>query len=144
MTRRRRSPNSWTCVRLPERELAASVLELAGPLLERLGSAPSLEEARAAIDLAVTFWNASVSASKLWDDPRPGALRALQARMRGRQAAPGEVATFDLLRERWRTRFELDPRLVRSWTYEADAEGVTRLVCETGLPDGVRAEVPRP
>lgn len=144
MTRRRRSPHSWISVRLPERELAASVLELAGLLLERLGAAPSIEEARAVVDLAVAFWNASVAASKLWDDPRPGALRALRARMRGRQAAPGDAATFDLLTERWRKRFELDPRIVRSWTYDADAEGVARLVCESGLPDGVRAEVPPP
>ena len=144
MSGRRRSPYSWTSVRLPERELAASVLELAEPLLERLGAAPSIAEARAAIALAVTCWNASVAASKLWADPRPGALRTLRARMRGRQAAPDDAATFDLLTERWRTRFELDPRIVRSWTYEADSKGVARLVCEVGLPNGVRAEVPPP
>lgn len=147
MTRRRRSLYSWTSVRLPERPLDACVLELAAPLLERLGAAPSMEEARAAIELAVTFWNASVAASKLWDDSRPAALRALRARMCGREAPAGEAEIFDLLTERWRKHFELDPRLVRSWTYDADAAdaaGIARLVCEVGLPEGVRAEEPPP
>lgn len=144
MTRRRRHLYSWTSVRLPERPLDACVLELAAPLLERLGAAPPIEEARAAIELAVTFWNASVAASILWDDSRPGALRALRARMRGCEASAGDADIFDLLTERWRKHFELDPRLVRSWSYDADAEGVARLACEVGLPDGVRAEIPPP
>ena len=66
----RRDPNSWTVVRLPERDLADVILELAAPLLERLGPAPSIEDARGALALAVTFWNASVHASKLWEHPR--------------------------------------------------------------------------
>lgn len=140
----RRSPNSWTTVRLPERELAASILELAEPLLGGLGPAPSIEEARAAIELAVGFWNASVAASKVWGDPRPGALRAMRSRMCGRRAGLGDASTFDLLTARWRARFELDPRIVVSWTYEADAEGVARLVCAGGLPEGVSAVVPPP
>jgi hypothetical protein len=69
---RRRDPNSWTVVRLPERDLAEVVLELAAPLLERLGLAPSIEDARGAIDLAIAFWNASVRASKLWEHPIRG------------------------------------------------------------------------
>ena len=60
----RRDPNSWTVVPLPERELAELVLELAAPLLERLGPAPAIDDARATVALAVTFWNASVLASK--------------------------------------------------------------------------------
>lgn len=36
----RRDPYSWTVVRLPERDLSELVLELAAPLLERLGPAP--------------------------------------------------------------------------------------------------------
>lgn len=38
----------------------------------------------------------------------------------------------------------LDPRLVESWTYDADGSGARRLACSVGLPDGVRAEVPPP
>lgn len=85
-----------------------------------------------------------MAASRVWGDPRPGALRALRARMRGRRTDHGDAATFDLLTERWRASFELDPRIVVRWTFEADAEGVGRLVCEGGLPAGVRAEVPSP
>jgi hypothetical protein len=64
--------------------------------------------------------------------------------MCGREAPAGEAEIFDLLTERWRKHFELDPRLVRSWTYDADAAGVARLVCEVGMPEGVRAEEPPP
>lgn len=65
--RKRRNPNSGTVVRLPERDLAEVVLELAVPLLERLGPAPAIDDARAVVALAVPFWNASVLASKRWE-----------------------------------------------------------------------------
>jgi hypothetical protein len=140
---KRRNPNSWTVVRLPERDLTEVVLELAAPLLERLGPAPAIDDARAVVALAVTFWNASVLASKRWEHPRQKELNELKRRLRGPQGAPSDAATFDLLTERWRGHW-LDPRLVESWTYEADAAGVPRLVCTLGLPDGARAEIPPP
>lgn len=139
----RRDPHSWTTVRLPERDLAELVLELAAPLIERLGPAPSVDDTRAAIALAVSFWNASVLASKHWGHPRLVELTALKKRMRGRGASREDAATFDLLTERWREHW-LDPRLVESWTYEPDAAGVRRLSCTIGLPEGVRAEVRPP
>lgn len=139
----RRDPNSWTVVRLPERDLAALVLELAAPLLEKLGPAPAVDDARAAVALTVSFWNANVLASKLWSSPRLKELNALKKRMRGRAASREDAATFDLLAERWREHW-LEPRLVESWTYEPDAAGVPLLVCTMGLPEGVRAEVPPP
>ncbi|HEY6558848.1 MAG TPA: hypothetical protein VI072_16300 [Polyangiaceae bacterium] len=98
--RNRRDPYSWTVVRLPERDLAERVLELAAPLLGRLGPAPAIDDGRVAIALAVTFWNASVLASKRWEHPRVKELNDLRKRMRGRQAAPGDAAIFDLLAER--------------------------------------------
>jgi hypothetical protein len=140
---RRRDPHSWTVVRLPGRDLAETVLEFAAPTIERLGPAPSLEDERGAIELAVAFWNASVLASKRWEHPRVKELNELKKRMRGRQATPGDAATFDLLSGRWREHW-LDPRLVESWTYDADAAGVRRFVCTMGLPDGVKADVPPP
>lgn len=140
---RRRDPNSWTVVRLPERDLADIVFELAAPLLERLGPAASMDDARAAVTLAVTFWNASVLASKLRGYPRVKELNDLKKRLRGRQASRDDAATFDLLTERWREHW-LDLRLVESWTYEPDAAGVPRLLCTMGLPEGVRAEIPPP
>jgi hypothetical protein len=139
----RRDPYSWTVVRLPERDLAELVLDLAAPLLERLGPAPAVDDARAALALAVSFWNANVLASKLWGSPRVKELNALKKRMRGRAASREDAATFDLLAERWREHW-LDPRLVESWTYETDGGGVPHLVCTIGLPEGVRAEVPPP
>ncbi len=140
---RRRGPYSWTVVRLPERDLAELVHELAAPLLERLGSAPAIEDARQAVALAVGFWNAAVLASKRWEYPRVKELNELRRRMRGRQAAPGEAATFDLLAERWREHW-LDPRLVETWAYEANDRGARSLVCTMGLPDGVKAELAPP
>jgi hypothetical protein len=141
--RNRRDPHSWTVVRLPERDLAELVLEVAAPLLERLGPAPAIDDARAALGLAVTFWNASVLASKLWEYPRVKELNDLRKRMRGRQAAPGDAATFDLLAERWREHC-IDPRLVESWTYDAQDSGARRFACTVGLPDGVRVELAPP
>lgn len=121
----RRDPYSWTVARLPERDLAEVVLEFAAPLLERLGPAPAVDNARAAFALAVSFWNASVLASKRWEYPRVKELNALKKRMRGRAAAREDAATFDLLAERWREHW-LDPRLVENWTYEPDGAGVHR------------------
>lgn len=139
----RRDPYSWTVVRLPERDLAELVLELAAPLIERLGPAPALDEARAMIELAVTFWNASVLASKQWEHRRVKELNVLKKRMRGRAASREDAITFDLLTQRWRPHW-LDPRLIETWTYEPDAAGVPRLACRMTLPEGVRAEIPPP
>jgi hypothetical protein len=133
---RRRDPYSWTVVRLPERDLAESILDFASPLLESLGPNPAIDAVRERLDLAITFWNASVLASARWERPRQKELKELRRRLRD------DAATFDLLAERWRD-FWLDPRLVAKWTYDRDEDGA-HLVCEVGLPDGVRAEVPPP
>lgn len=144
MTRHRRDPYSRTVVRLPERDLAESILDLASPLLAGAGPAASIDATRDAIALAIAVWNAQVAATKVWGVPRPKALTELRKRTRGAQAAPGDAARFEQLSERWRKSFMFDPRLVRSWTYDADEQGAPRLVCEMGLPDGVEAEVPPP
>jgi hypothetical protein len=128
---------------LPERDLAEVVLDFASPLLAKLGTNPSIDDARSAVTLAITFWNASVLATKLWDRPRVKALNELKKRLRGRQASRQDAETYDLLTERWREHW-LDPRLIDSWTYDADESGVRRLTCTVGLPDGVHAEVPPP
>lgn len=140
---RRRDPYSRTVVRLPERDLAEVILDFASPLLSRLGASPSIDEERSALDLVVSFWNASVLASKLWERPRVKELNELKKRLRGRQARQEDAATYDRLTERRRTHW-LDPRLVDSWTYEADESGARRLTCAIGLPAGVEAEVPPP
>jgi hypothetical protein len=141
---RRRDPNSWTVVSLPERDLADSILDLAAPLLERLGPASSVEAAHDALGLAISFWNASVSASPYWGDPRPKPLAELRQRMHGKKATPVDRAIFEQLTERWRQSFTLDPRLVDTWTYDADERGAPRLLCQMRLPDGVKAKVPPP
>ncbi len=115
----RRDPYSWTVVPLPERDLAELVLELAAPLLERLGPAPAIDDAQTAVALAVTFWNASVLASKRWEYPRVKELNALKKRMRGRAASREDAATFDLA-ERWRQHW-LDSRLVERRGLHLDA-----------------------
>ena len=138
-----RNPYSRTFVRVPERDLAEVILDLAKPLLEKLGSMPTMEDTHEAIALAVTFWNANVLASKRWEPPRVKELTDLKKRMRGRQASREDAATFNLLTELWHKHW-LDPRLVESWTYQPDASGEPRLVCTMALPDGVEAEVPPP
>lgn len=141
MTASRVSSDSYTTtvVRLPERELAEVVLELAQPVIEKLGTRRSPDDVRAALELVVTFWNASVLASRRWERPSRKALTELKRLMRGRD----DLALFDVLTERWRP-FSLDPRLVESWTYELGPEGTVRLVCAMALPGGVRAHVPPP
>lgn len=144
MTRRRHDPNSWTTVRLPERDLAASVLELASPLISALGPAPSLEDARGAIELAITFWNASVEGSEQWEHPRTKPLRDVKKRLGVMRVPETDVSMFDALAKHWRSAFRFEPRLVASWSYDDDASGERRLICEMALPEGVRAEVPPP
>ena len=136
--RRGRDPYTRTVVRLPERDLAESILELASPLLAPLGSRPPLDEARQAISRTIDLWNAHVIASKFWGNPRPKPLAVLQ------RAMSGDAGVFDLLAGRWRADFAFDPRLVGAWSYEADERGAHPLICETTLPDGVEAEVPPP
>ncbi len=71
-TRRiRRDPCTRTVVRLPDGDLADAILHLAMPLLDRLGPTPLAADVRRAIQLTVDVWNAHVTASKLWGNPRP-------------------------------------------------------------------------
>lgn len=137
-TRRERDPYSWTVVRLPERDLGDSIVDLASPLLESLGPERRPEDTRRAIELAVKIWNAHVLASKFWGRPRPRALADLEKMM------SEESDTFALLSARWRKDFAFDPRLVAAWSYETSEHGDHRVVCESTLPDGVEAEVPPP
>jgi hypothetical protein len=136
---RRSNPWSWTSVRLPETSLEEVLLDLAAPLLARLGAKPTIAEERSALAFAVDFWNASVRASKRWERPRVKERNELKKRMASRE----EAAVFVMLDERWR-RHWLDPRLVAAWTYEENEGGGRRLTCVVGLPDGVRAEIPPP
>lgn len=96
---RRLDAGSWTVVRLPEHDLAEVILELAAPLLERLGPTPTLEESQGAIGFAVAFWNASVLASKRWDRPRVKELNELRKHMRAGNAKRDDAAVFDRLTE---------------------------------------------
>jgi hypothetical protein len=125
-------------VRLPERDLAESILHLAAPLLDPLGPTPPIDEARRAIEAAINLWNAHVTASKFWGDPRPKPLADL------RKAMSGDGEMFTRLAERWRQEFAFDPRLVGEWSYESTEGGQPRLVCEMTLPEGVEAAVPPP
>ncbi len=136
--RRRRDPYTRTVVRLPERDLAESILHLAAPLLDPLGPTPPIDEARRAIEAAINLWNAHVTASKFWGDPRPKPLADL------RKAMSGDGEMFTRLAERWRQEFAFDPRLVGEWSYESTEGGQPRLVCEMTLPEGVEAAVPPP
>jgi len=141
---RRTNPYSWTSVRLPERDLGEVILEFAAPLLAKHGPEPSLEVERGVLEFAISFWNASVLASKRWDRPRVKDLNELKKRVRGRQAGREDASVFEFLAERWRQHW-LDPRLVESWTYETDgASARRRLTCTAALPAGVRAEVRPP
>ena len=54
---RRSNPWSWTSVRLPETSLEEVLLDLAEPLLARLGAKPTIAEERGALAFAVDFWN---------------------------------------------------------------------------------------
>jgi hypothetical protein len=145
MTRRHtREYDSKMAVRLPERTLNESILHLAAPLLEPLGSAPSPEDVRNVLEIAVNLWNAHVRASLFWGRPNPKPLVAVRKAMCGKQAVSGSTDTFELLSARWRKEFTFDPRLVAEWSFDATNDGRHQLVCVTTLPDGVEAYVPPP
>ncbi len=143
--RRRRDPYTRTVVRIPEQALDECVLDLAAPLLERLGTAPEPEAVRNAIELAITFWNAKAKASKIWGVSRPKPFNDLQRKMTGKKASAEDAKAFELLSERWRDKeLAFDPRLVGEWSVEVGDDGEPRLSCEMALPDGVEAEIPPP
>lgn len=143
--RRRRDPNTRTVARIPEQALDQRVLDLAAPLLERLGTEPEPDAVRSAIELAITFWNAKAKASKFWGDSRPKALNDLKRKMTGKKASAEDAEAFELLSERWREKeIAFDPRLVGDWSLKVGDDGEPRLSCEMELPDGVEAHVPPP
>jgi hypothetical protein len=123
---------------VPERALAEIILDLAAPLLKECGPAP--DEANAVLAVVVEFWNASVLAATWWARPQPTQLRRLKTRMCGPDAAPEDAAAFRGLTERWR-EWRHDPRLVKSWRYDAAA---MRLTCTVSAPRGVRLATPPP
>lgn len=142
---RRRDPNTRTVARIPDEALDERVLDLAAPLLERLGTDPATEALHGTIELTIAFWNAKAQASEFWGTARPKKLDDLQRRMTGKRASAEDSETFELLSERWREKeLALDPRLVGDWSLEIADDGEPRLSCETKLPDGVEAEVPPP
>jgi len=142
--RSRRDPYSRMVVRLPERDLAESILDLAAPLLEPLGPAAPADEVRRALDLVIKLWNAHVTASLFWGNPKPRSLADLRKAMCRKEAAPGLAETFEALSAQYRKKFDLDPRLVADWSFDAGADGRHRLVCRMTLPDGVEAHVDPP
>lgn len=145
-TRRRQQlePHTRRFARIPKRDLAESVLYLAAPLLEPLGPAPALDDARRALEWAVKLWNAQLAASKLWVEPRPQALNDQRTAMGGSPPPFGVEGAFELLSARWKQNFALEPRSVGAWSLDVDGNGKLRLVCEMTLPDGYEAEVPPP
>jgi hypothetical protein len=145
MRRRRRDAYTRHVVRIPEEALDERVLDLAAPLLERLGADPEPEAVRSAIELAITFWNAKARASTFWGDPRPKALDDLTRKMTGKKASARDAEAFELLSARWHEKeIAFDPRLVGDWSLEVGDDGAPRLSCEMELPDGVEAHVPPP
>jgi hypothetical protein len=147
-TPRRQQPDSRTrrFVRIPKRDLAESVLHLAAPLLEPLGAAPALADARRAVEIAINLWNAhvAVGVSEIWGTSRPRTLDDLRAAMCGTQSPPALASAFEVLSARWKKEFALEPRLVGTWSIDLNGSGKIQLVCEMTLPDGFAAEVPPP
>lgn len=143
--RRRRDPYTRHVVRIPEEALDQRVLDLATPLLERLGTRPAPEAARETIEFTIVFWNAKAKASQFGGDPRPKQFNDLQRKMTGKKASAEDAEAFELLSERWREKeLAFDPRLVGDWSLEVGDNGAPRLSCEMELPDGVEAHVPPP
>lgn len=129
---------SWTSVRLPERDLGETILEVAAPMLAGLGAAPTVERTREALALVVLFWNASVRASKRWERRRVADLNRLKRELRGKTIDGSPI--FDVLAQRCKPHW-LDPRLRPRRTSSPRRAGTRRLICTIALPDGVEAEV---
>ena len=116
-------------------------MSLAAPLIESIGPTPADDDVRGAVGLAVDLWNAHVTASEYWPDPRRKTLADLRRKMCGKKAKSGHAETFELLSSRWRKEFSTDPRLVGEWSIEVHDDGQVKLTCETTLPDGIEVEI---
>lgn len=134
-----------TTARIPERPLNERVLDLAAPLLERMGAAPPVDALRDAVALAIAFWNAKARAAEVWGPVESEPLAELQERMTGEVATAEDSEAFALLAARWREeQLAFDPRLVGEWSLDIGAGGELGLSCAMELPPGVEAEVPPP
>ena len=143
--RQSRGPSTRTVSRIPEQALDERVMDLAAPLVGRLGTKPAPDAVHGAIDLAIRFWNAKAQASKIWGPSRPKAFNDLTRKMTGKAASAEEAEAFELLSQCWREKeIAFDPRLVGDWSLEFSNDGAPRLSCVMELPDGVEAEIPPP
>lgn len=148
MTTRRRTrpePGARTFARISEQPLHERVLDLAAPLLERLGAGAPADAVRDAIEIAILFWNARARASKVWGPVETEPLSKLQKTMTGTIATTEDAEQFALLEARWRAKqLAFDPRLVGEWSLDIGPDGDPRLSCTMALPAGVEAEAPPP
>jgi hypothetical protein len=141
--RRVRAAHSRFVVRLPEWDLADSVLHVAAPLVEALGPTPAIEDIRRVVELVVRCWNAHVLASEVWGVRDRRGLADVRETVAGELRTLGGSDAFDVLSSRWRKSFAFDPRLVASWSIDL-VEGRPKMTCTVDLPPGVEAEVPPP
>lgn len=136
----RRSANTRTVVFVPEQKLSATLLDFAAPLLEQFRPAPTVDEARGGLDLAIKIWNFHVMAGPLWGKPQ--FLKDARARMTDPAGEPALSAFFEILSTRRVEQFDDDPRLVGDWSLAPDDVGGFSLRCEAMLPEGCEPYVP--
>lgn len=117
---------------IPQRKISETIVDFGAPLLGDLDADQSIEIVRAVFTIAITVWNAHVTAMPVWG--KPELLEQLKALLRDPNTAPELVKTYAELSERRRAHFHDDPRAVGEWNVQFDHRGRVRLHCEAHVP----------
>ena len=115
---------------MSERKISEALLDFAQPLLECVPENLPSQRLEEYLRLPITIWNA-VIADQL--GTLPGAVaqaRALVASV----SNPLQMAVFDSMVERKRTRFGSDHRLIGRHWVRVDADGTIHVRAEAHLP----------
>lgn len=114
------------------RKISETILDFASPLLNALGSAPSDEQVRTALSIAIAAWNAATLDA--WK-PESAEADALRRSIQAAEDSPREamLAVVDSLLERKRASFAGDLRAVGKWEVLHTETGIS-LSADAHLP----------
>ncbi|WP_426749043.1 hypothetical protein VZQ01_26810 [Myxococcus faecalis] len=115
-----------------ETKISATLLDYASPLFEGMPPSVPLEQRRSILQVAITVWNALVTAAWGGEDLLPDLYRRLDA-----LPEPGRStmrATIDMLVARKRQLFARDLRGIGAWELRQAPNGDVSLWAEARAP----------
>ena len=102
----------------PNRKISETFLHFVAPLLHNLPSEAPEQQAREALRVSFTAWNAVIFADVLNDDRHLNEIRRLTA------DTPEAAVFMDQMIARKRTLFANDARLIGSWELTQTEDGI--------------------